>query len=122
MLRAVMLYAVSLLLLSACAGVPESQTGTYDADGTAIGPNTWGYAQGMAAAGAANCFYPGYPSYTNAYGMSYNCATPLLFYSRVPYYPYYASSTAQRWRPYTPGTGHGTHKSSGSGFRGGKRK
>ena len=119
MRRTVTLCTVSLLLLSACAGVPESPTGTYDADGTAIGPNTWGYAQGMASAGSANCFYPGYPSYTSAYGMSYNCATPLLFYSRTPYYPYYSAAAVHRWRPHTPGTGHATHKS--SGIRG-KRK
>jgi hypothetical protein len=114
-----MLYTVSLLLLSACASVPESETRTYG-DGTTVGPNNWGYAQGMASAGGANCYYPGYSSYANAYGMSYNCATPLLFYSRSPYYPYYSASAAHRLRPHTPGTGHSTHHS--AAFRGGKRK
>ena len=122
MRRAPLLYTVILLLLSACAGVPETQTGTYGVDDAGIGPNAWGYAQGIASAGSANCYYPGYPSYPNAYGMSYNCATPLYLYSAAPYYPYYSPATGHRWRSHTPGTGHSMHKSSGFGFRGGKRK
>ena len=130
-----MRYTVILLLLSACVSVPETQTGTYDADGSYIGPNSWGYAQGIASAAGGECTYPGYQQAMGpAYSSSYNCATPLLFYSRSPYYPYYPALTpvsvsapaAQRWRPHPHphphGTGHtptAAHKSSG---RGGKRK
>ena len=130
-----MRYLVILLLLSACAGVPESQMGTYDSSGRYIGPDSWGYARNLGPAAGANCFNPGYPSAlgTAGYG-SYNCATPLLFYSRsayTPYYPVPASAPAPAVvpvrathvpRPHSTHTGHtaGTaHKSAGHR---GKRK
>ena len=125
MRRAVMRCAVIPLLLSACAGVPESPTGTYGYEGSSLGPNGWGYTQGMAIPGGAPCFYPGNPSlmgppYSNSYGGSYDCATTLPFYVRNSYVPYYS---APRPVPMThPRHMHSSgtaHKSSGHH---GKRK
>ena len=89
-----MRYAVMLLLLSGCASVPESPTGTDYAGDSTIGPGNWGYAQGTALAAGAPCFYPGYPTIVGpSYSSSYNCATPLLFYARSPYLSYYSALT-----------------------------
>ena len=128
MQRMVMRYAAIPLLLSACATVPEYRTGPdYSA-----GPIA-GYAQGLAAAGGAPCFYPGNtsfmgPPYPGSYGSSYNCATPLSFYARGAYAPYYSVPApvptpvyTHVRRPHTPGTGHGPGKHKSSGHHG-KRK
>ena len=98
-----MRYTVILLLLSACASLPESQTETSSSGDSYIGPSNWGYgyAQGTALSFGATCFYPGYPAIPGpAYSSSYNCAAPLLFYSRSPYYSYYSALA-----PVTPAYG-----------------
>ena len=88
-----MRYTLILLLLSACAGVPESPTGTYYAGGAAIGPSNWGYGQGSTPPAGAPCYDANYPPAVGPpYSSSYNCATP-LFYSRNPYYPYFSALT-----------------------------
>ena len=122
-----MRYTVIFLLLSACASVPESQTETYSPGGAYSGPNNWGYAQGNALSPGASCLYPGYQAVMGPpYFGSYNCATPLLFYSRNPYFPYYSALTpvapaygAHPWRRHTLGRGTGgkpaAHVASGSG-------
>jgi hypothetical protein len=98
-----MRYTVILLLLSACASMPESPTGTDYALGPTMIPGYWGYAQGTALSAGASCIYPGYSAFAGpAYFSSYNCATPLLFYSRSRYFPHYSALT-----PHVPH--HGTH-------------
>lgn len=105
-----MRYTVLLLLLSACASVPESPTGTYYAGGSASGPGA-GYVQAAAVPPVAPCYGAGYPPVMGPpYFSSYNCAPTPLSYSPLPYYSYYpvrmsAARGVHAWRTRPSGAG-----------------
>ena len=123
-----MRYTLIFLLLSACASVPDNQTGTYVPGTSYIGPGDWGYAQGIVQAAGTSCLNSGYQSLMGPPLLgSYNCATPLLFYSRSPYYPYYSALAfpgrgIYSWRPHSPGAGRVTTAARISSGHGKKRK
>ena len=76
---------IILLLLSACASIPEDQTGTYYPGTFYTGPSYyWGSSCGVMPLGGTQCFHPGFqigigqPLFPHC-----SCATP-LFFTRVP--------------------------------------